>query len=241
MRGETRSSRFVVRAAMDAFGAQAMCAGGGRSSRVVLSPRRWGQANGDDPFATVANKPETPGRARSSRKEPSCRECRTVRRPVVTMLVGRLPFSAHEAAGAAGARHSLRPLSFEGHGFSHHSDAICAAGMMMAVCNSNQMAPAIPDHLAPPAGRGRHRAKRECRVRGMARHHRDFAVSDSKKCLRLTQTQFAEAPPHPKPPLRVGHSRGFASAFLRTAAEGGLRSPRTRGEVQQAARHPALS
>ena len=29
--------------------------------------------------------------------------------PVVTTLVGRLPFSAHEAAGAQGARHSLRP------------------------------------------------------------------------------------------------------------------------------------
>ena len=30
--------------------------------------------------------------------------------PVVTMLVGLLPFSAHEAAGALSARHSLRPL-----------------------------------------------------------------------------------------------------------------------------------
>jgi hypothetical protein len=30
--------------------------------------------------------------------------------PVVTTLVGRLPFSAHEAAGAPCARHSLRPL-----------------------------------------------------------------------------------------------------------------------------------
>ena len=29
--------------------------------------------------------------------------------PVVTLLVGLLPFSAHEAAGAQGARHSLRP------------------------------------------------------------------------------------------------------------------------------------
>src|ERR1700753_1698006 len=35
--------------------------------------------------------------------------------PVVTMPVGRLPFSAHEAAGALSARHSLRPLHREGH------------------------------------------------------------------------------------------------------------------------------
>jgi hypothetical protein len=42
---------------------------GGRSSRVVLSPRRWGQAS-QKRFrkATVANKPGTPGRSRSSRK-----------------------------------------------------------------------------------------------------------------------------------------------------------------------------
>src|SRR5262249_57323924 len=40
-----------------------------RSSRVVLSPRRWGQVDRDDRSATVAKKPETPGRARSSRKD----------------------------------------------------------------------------------------------------------------------------------------------------------------------------
>jgi hypothetical protein len=39
-----------------------------RSSRVVLSPRRWGQVCQDDRQATVAIKPETPRRARSSRK-----------------------------------------------------------------------------------------------------------------------------------------------------------------------------
>ena len=31
-----------------------------RSSRVVLSPRRWRQVSGDDPLATGANKPGTP-------------------------------------------------------------------------------------------------------------------------------------------------------------------------------------
>ena len=40
----------------------------GRSSRVVLSPRRWGQAPGQEPGATGANKPGTPRRARSSRR-----------------------------------------------------------------------------------------------------------------------------------------------------------------------------
>jgi hypothetical protein len=41
---------------------------GGRSSRVVLSPRRWGQACQSNLQATGANKPGTPRRARSSRK-----------------------------------------------------------------------------------------------------------------------------------------------------------------------------
>ena len=40
----------------------------GRSSRVVLSPRRWGQACETISQATGANKPGTPGRSRSSRK-----------------------------------------------------------------------------------------------------------------------------------------------------------------------------
>jgi len=38
-----------------------------RSSRVVLSPRRWGQSSGREPGETEANKPGTPGRSRSSR------------------------------------------------------------------------------------------------------------------------------------------------------------------------------
>ena len=49
------------------------------------------------------------------------------------------------------------------------------------------------------------------------------------------RTRSAESPPHP---LAALHSRCFASAFLalRTAAEGRLCSPRTRGEVELAAR-----
>jgi hypothetical protein len=42
---------------------------GGRSSRVVLSPRRWGQVSRNKfRWTTGANKPGTPRRARSSRK-----------------------------------------------------------------------------------------------------------------------------------------------------------------------------
>src|SRR5690242_8105227 len=37
---------------------------GGRPRRVVLIPRRWDQVGGDNPPATEANKPGTPGRAR---------------------------------------------------------------------------------------------------------------------------------------------------------------------------------
>jgi hypothetical protein len=40
---------------------------GGRSSRVVLSPRRWGLSLQAILQATGASKPGTPGRSRSSR------------------------------------------------------------------------------------------------------------------------------------------------------------------------------
>ena len=49
--------------------------------------------------------------------------------PVVTMLVCFFVF-ANEAAGAASARHSLRPPFHEGHGFSQSSGAICAAAII---------------------------------------------------------------------------------------------------------------
>jgi hypothetical protein len=62
------SSPNARRNAMDATAAQDVRRRRVRSSRVVLSPRRWGQVNRDDLFATVAKKPGTPGRSRSSRK-----------------------------------------------------------------------------------------------------------------------------------------------------------------------------
>jgi hypothetical protein len=63
--------------------------------------------------ATGANKPGTPGRARSSRKEPSRRECRSDYGVPVLACVRRFR-SARKAMGAACTRHSLHPLPFEG-------------------------------------------------------------------------------------------------------------------------------
>ena len=51
---------------------------GGRRSRVVLTPRRWCQARGDDPRATGARKPGSLGRARRKPLKPSCGECRMI-------------------------------------------------------------------------------------------------------------------------------------------------------------------
>jgi hypothetical protein len=101
-----------------------------RSSRVVLSPRRWGQANGDDPFATEANKPGTPGRARSSRK--------TIAQGVpsdfgVPVLACVLFLSARVAVGAACTRHSLRPLLLGGRTKGKARTRNRAAGMRLFV------------------------------------------------------------------------------------------------------------
>jgi hypothetical protein len=90
-----------------------------RSSRVVLSPRRWCQVCA---MAMSTLRADTPRRRRGltspiprgergvSRKAIAQGVSERFGQPVVTTLVGRLPFSAHEAAGAPGARHSLRPL-----------------------------------------------------------------------------------------------------------------------------------
>jgi hypothetical protein len=63
--GVSRSLRHVARDAMDAHLPQSGRRMRVRSSRVVLIPRRWNQANRDDLFAMGARKPGTPGRARS--------------------------------------------------------------------------------------------------------------------------------------------------------------------------------
>src|SRR5579872_3594693 len=77
-----------ARDAMDACGARDECAVSGRRSRVVLTPRRWRQAGGDDPPAMVAIKPGSPGRARRKPLKPFAQgmpDC--FGEPVVTTLV----------------------------------------------------------------------------------------------------------------------------------------------------------
>jgi hypothetical protein len=93
----------------------------GRRSRVVLSPRRWGQADRDDRSATGASKPGTPRRARRTPLKPLRREGRVASvEPVVTMRVWCFPFPP-PAAGAASIRLSLRPLHSGGFAILHHS------------------------------------------------------------------------------------------------------------------------
>jgi hypothetical protein len=84
----------------------------GRRSRVVLTPRRWRQV------ATMlahcaydgGKKARSPGRARRKPLKPLRRECRNdFGEPVATTLVCFFHF-ARGAMGAAGTRHSLRPL-----------------------------------------------------------------------------------------------------------------------------------
>ena len=76
-------------------------------------PSTLGSSCANDRAATVAKKPETPGRARSSRKTIAQGVPDRFGEPVVTTLVCFFVF-ANEAAGAQNTRHSLRPLSFRG-------------------------------------------------------------------------------------------------------------------------------
>ena len=76
-------------------------------------PSTLGSSCANDRAATVAKKPETPGRARSSRKTIAQGVPDRFGEPVVTTLVCFFVF-ANEAAGAQNTRHSLRPLFFRG-------------------------------------------------------------------------------------------------------------------------------
>jgi hypothetical protein len=87
---------------VDARAAQTMRGRRVRSSRVVLSPRRWGQVSRDDRRATVARKPETPGRSRSSRS--TIAQGMPDRRRTCYDLCAVFLLFAHEAFGC-----SLRP------------------------------------------------------------------------------------------------------------------------------------
>jgi hypothetical protein len=75
----------LVRAAMGAVESQDVRRDRVRSSRVVLSPRRWGQVAQKKSAATEANKPGTPGRSRSSRSN-HCAGSAGSFRPYLTIL-----------------------------------------------------------------------------------------------------------------------------------------------------------
>jgi hypothetical protein len=83
-----------------------------RRSRVVLTPRRWRKvlerltllgSDGD-------KKARSPGRARRKPLKPLRRECRTASAEPVCSCALLCASFAHETAGAACTRHSLRPL-----------------------------------------------------------------------------------------------------------------------------------
>src|SRR5579864_8198649 len=99
---------------MDACGARDECAVSGRRSRVVLTPRRWRQAGGDDPPAMVTIKPGSPGRARRKPLKPFAQGMPGVSgEPVVNNSV--CFFTLHPRLRVRlSARHSLRPLFSEG-------------------------------------------------------------------------------------------------------------------------------
>jgi hypothetical protein len=85
----------------------------GRRNRVVLAPRPWRYVGGHISLTTGARKAASPGRARISRKtiargRPGCLGCTCQNR------VHSFATFAHGAAGAVGARLSLRPLSERG-------------------------------------------------------------------------------------------------------------------------------
>jgi hypothetical protein len=82
----------------------------GRRSRVVLAPRRWRQVCGGNSADDGDNKARSPGRARRKSLKPlRAGMPGDAGGPVVATLVCHQLF-AHEAAGAAGTRHSPRPL-----------------------------------------------------------------------------------------------------------------------------------
>jgi hypothetical protein len=118
LRGASRSSRNVGLRMRWTLWRQAGLlarrnAHGGRRSRVVLAPRPWRQVGGRIPPATVANNAAHRGEHEISRK--------TIARGKPVSFGGTcsdyarmLSLAAYEAAGAASARLSLRPLRFRG-------------------------------------------------------------------------------------------------------------------------------
>ena len=87
----------------------------GRQSRVVLTPRRWCQVGGSDSAGDGGKKARSPGRARRKPLKPLRAGMPGDSGELAVNTRVHLPLPcAHEAAGAPGARHSLRPLNGEG-------------------------------------------------------------------------------------------------------------------------------
>src|SRR6266852_535941 len=82
----------------------------GRRSRVVLTPRRWCQVGGVIRWRRWQESPITGESTKETVKTIACGNAGCSGATVVTTRV--LSTLAHEAAGAAGTRHSPRPLLF---------------------------------------------------------------------------------------------------------------------------------
>jgi len=115
--------------AVDANGALDVRAKRGRQSRVVLTPRCWRQVLGKQSFsgAKVANKPGRLGERGISRKTIAQGRPDASAEPVCSCAFFSTHF-AHETAGAARTRSSLRPLIFRGRNVESKTRAQCAAG-----------------------------------------------------------------------------------------------------------------
>jgi hypothetical protein len=83
----------------------------GRRSRVVLAPRCWRQVVWNVCAATVATKPVT-GESTKETVKPLRREGRMLSAEPVCSCAHSFVHIAHETAGAARTRSSLRPLRF---------------------------------------------------------------------------------------------------------------------------------
>jgi len=85
----------------------------GRRSRMVLMPRRWHQVGGGNSADDGGKKARSPGRVRSKPLKPLRGECRAFS-GVTVVTNARVTYTPRAAAGASGARHSLRPLFSKG-------------------------------------------------------------------------------------------------------------------------------
>ena len=108
-RGVSRSSQTLGRDAVDAAARLTSDAASGRRSRVVLTPRRWCQVGGGNSADDGGKKARSPGRARRKPLKPLRGECRAFS-GVTVVANARVYYTPRAAAGASGARHSLRPL-----------------------------------------------------------------------------------------------------------------------------------